>query len=211
MSSRVREAHEVHNVEQTRWRLDPTRSRVEFHTGNFWGLTTVKGHFDRFGGVLDLSAQWAIELTLDVDSLDTSNAKRDKHLRSADFFDAADNPQVRYLAKATLAGERLTAKGVLLAGGTSVPVEVEATLRQTDGELEVDAVTQVDHRALGMTWSPLGIVRGSSTVIVRGRLVRDTTNEDARAISRLPSALRSRLRGEFSDAGTTSSERPSRR
>jgi polyisoprenoid-binding protein YceI len=179
MTTQVHEAHDVRNVEQTRWRLDPTRSRVEFQTGNFWGLTTVKGHFDRFAGVLDLSAQWAIELTLEVDSLDTRNAKRDKHLRSADFFDAANHPQVRYLAEATLDGERLIAKGVLLAAGTSVPVEAEARLRQIDGELEVDAVAQVDHRALGMTWSPLGIVRASSTLIVRGRLVQDATNGKA--------------------------------
>jgi len=177
MNTHVREVNEVPNVEQTPWRLDPTRSRAEFQTGNFWGLTTVKGQFDRFHGVLDLSAQWPIELALDVDSLDTGNAKRDKHLRSADFFDAANHPQVRYRAKATIDGERLIAKGVLLAAGTSVPVEVEATLRQIDRELEVDAVTQVDHRAMGMTWSPLGMVRGSSTLIVRGRLVQDATNE----------------------------------
>jgi polyisoprenoid-binding protein YceI len=180
MSTQIRKAHEVRGVEQTRWRLDPTRSRVEFQTGSFWGLTTVTGHFDRFDGVLDLSAQRAIELSLEVDSLDTRNAKRDKHLRSPDFFDAANHPQLRYLAEATLAGERLMAKGVLLAAGRSVPVEVEATLRQIDRELEVDAVTQVDHRALGMTWSPLGMVRGSSTLIVRGRLVQDAPNAEAR-------------------------------
>jgi polyisoprenoid-binding protein YceI len=156
----------------THWRLDPARSQVEFQTGNFWGLMTVKGRFDRYEGVLDLAAQRPIELTIDADSVDTKNSKRDAHLRSADFFDAANEPQVRYLAEsATLHGERLKTKGKLLAAGTSVPVEMEATLREIDGELEVDAVTEVDHRALGMTWSPLGIVRRSSRVIVRGRLV----------------------------------------
>lgn len=36
-----------------------------------------------------------------------------------------------------------------------------------------EAVTQVDHRELGMTWSPLGILRGPGTLVVRGRLVRE--------------------------------------
>ena len=40
-------------------------------------------------------------------------------------------------------------------------------------ELEFDASALADHRRLGMTWSPLGMVRTPSKVIVRGRLVRD--------------------------------------
>lgn len=38
----------------------------------------------------------------------------------------------------------------------------------TDGELEIEAGALVDHRELGMTWSPLGILRASSELIVRG-------------------------------------------
>ena len=181
MTTQVRDTHEAQSVDQASWRLDPARSRVEFHTGNFWGLTTVKGHFDRYHGVLDLSAPQAIELTIEVHSLDTKNRRRDKHLCSPDFFDASNNPQVRYIARtATVDGEWLRANGVLVAAGVSVPVEVEARLREVDGELEVDAAAKVDHRALGMTWSPLGMVRPSSTVIVHGRLVQDGTEEGGR-------------------------------
>ena len=45
-------------------------------------------------------------------------------------------------------------------------------MREIDGELEIEAVTAADHRELGMTWSPLGILRAPSKLIVRGRLVR---------------------------------------
>jgi hypothetical protein len=51
-------------------------------------------------------------------------------------------------------------------------LELTATVREIDGELEIDASTNADHRELGMTWSPLGILRAPSTLIVRGRLVR---------------------------------------
>ena len=37
-----------------RWRLDPTRSDVEFHVRHVYGAITVKGHFERFEGTLDL-------------------------------------------------------------------------------------------------------------------------------------------------------------
>ena len=43
-----------HDIGRTRWRIDPARSSVEFRTPTFWGLVTVKGGFERYGGTLDL-------------------------------------------------------------------------------------------------------------------------------------------------------------
>ena len=56
---------------------------VDFAVKTFWGLTTVHGRFDRFDGAYEVGPDGTkIELTIDVDSLDTGNAMRDKHLRS---------------------------------------------------------------------------------------------------------------------------------
>ncbi len=155
------------------WRLDPTRSSVEFHVRHFYGLITVKGHFDRYEGSLILDGQPEVELTIDAGSLDTKMSKRDKHLRSADFFDAANHPQVRFVSdSATLTGGTLAVHGELSAAGRDVPVAVDATLRQIGDELQVEATTHVDHRELGMKWSPLGILRAPSKLRVSGRLVR---------------------------------------
>jgi hypothetical protein len=63
------------------------------------------------------------------------------------------------------------------AAGKSVPLQRDATLRPVDGELEVEAATHADHRELGMTWSPLGILRAPSKLIVRGRLVPKAGND----------------------------------
>ena len=76
----------------TRWRIDPTRSSVEFHAKGLWGMATVKGSFSRYHGTLDLGAQPAIELTLEADSLDTKNKKRNEHLCSLDFFGVEAHP-----------------------------------------------------------------------------------------------------------------------
>jgi polyisoprenoid-binding protein YceI len=156
------------------WHLDPARSSVDFQVPHFYGLMTVKGRFGRYDGVLDLRGLPSAELTVDAASLDTKNAKRDRHLRSADFFDVENHPEVGFVAEAaTLDREVLRMSGRLLAAGEQIPLEVEASLREVDGELEIDATATADHRELGMTWSPLGIMRSPSRLFVRGRLTRD--------------------------------------
>ena len=174
MSTTTPQSTGVDNIEKTRWRIDPARSRVEFLTPTFWGLVTVNGRFEHYDGTLDLQHEPAVELTIDASSLDTNNNKRDRHLRSADFFDVDNHPQVRFVSdSATLDGERLTVSGRLDAAGTSTPLNLDATLRRTGDELEVEARTSVDHRQVGMIHSPLGMIRTPSELIVRGRLVRD--------------------------------------
>ena len=154
------------------WRLDPARASVEFHVRHFYGLMTVKGHFDRYDGTLQLNGQPAVELVIDADSLDTKLARRDEHLRSAEFFDVAKHPQVRFESDGVvLAGKTLKVRGQLHAAGRSIPLDIDAAVREVDGELEVEASALADHRKLGMTWSPLGILRAPSKLIVRGRLV----------------------------------------
>src|SRR3954469_1766486 len=155
------------------WRLDPTRSSVEFHVRHFYGLMTVKGEFADYDGRLDLGAEPAVELTLQAASLDTKMAKRDEHLRSGDFFDVENHPQVRFVSdRAELDGDTLRVHGQLEAAGRSIALVFDATVREVDGELEIEATAEADHRELGMTWSPLGILRAPSKLIVRGRLVR---------------------------------------
>jgi polyisoprenoid-binding protein YceI len=161
-------------IETTRWRIDPTRSSVEFHVKGFWGLATVKGGFARYQGTLDLAAQPAVELVVESYSLDTENQRRDKHLRSSDFFDADRHPYVRFVSQtATLAGKRLSVRGRLHARGQSMPLELQATLRPVGGELALEALTEIDHRRLGMTWNVMGMIRTPTRVVVTGRLVRD--------------------------------------
>ena len=167
-----------HDIEKTRWRIDPARSSVEFRTPTFWGLVTVKGRFERYDGTLDLRREPAIELTIEAASLDTKNKTRDKHLRGVDFFDAEHHPVVRFASDdVRLEGEHLKVRGQLHARGYSMPIELEAEVRRIGDELELDTTTYVNQRGLGMTHSPLGMIRTPSELVVRGRLVRDEGNE----------------------------------
>ena len=161
----------------TRWRLDPNRSAAEFRVPHFWGLITVKGHFDRFDGWLDIdeSGRRRIELTIDAASLHTGNPMRDRHLRGADFFDVQRNPEVRFRSTTIGgAGERtLRVRGELEMAGHRVALTLQPTIEQHDEQLEIDARTPLDQRQLGMTWSPLGMTRAPVALHVHALLRRE--------------------------------------
>jgi polyisoprenoid-binding protein YceI len=155
------------------WSLDPARSSVEFEVPSFYGLATASGRFRRYVGTLNMSDPPAVALVIEADSLDTGNPRRDRHLRSAAFFDAADYPWVRFEADAAeLDGGAMQVRGELYAAGKHVPLEVEATVTAAGEEFEIEASAVVDHRELGMRFSPLGMVGDHARLVVRGRLMR---------------------------------------
>jgi len=158
-----------------RWVLDPARSTVEFRVPHFWSLITVKGTFDRIDGSLAIAPEgsWTIAVGLEAASIDSGNARRDKHLRSADFFDVAQHPRLGFTStSAVREGDVLRVSGELEAAGRRVPLSFEAGVGERGDELEVEATTTADQRAFGMTWSPLGMARTPATLYMKARLVR---------------------------------------
>ncbi len=161
----------------TRWRLDPTGSRAEFRVPYLWGLVTIKGHFERLDGRLDVEEGGArrMELTIDAASIHTGIRRRDRHLRSADFLDTEQHPHLRFHSTSiTDAGDGvLRVQGELGAAGYRVALDLQPRLEQSDDQLRVDALTVLDQRQLGMTWSPLGMTRPRITVHVHALLQRE--------------------------------------
>jgi polyisoprenoid-binding protein YceI len=158
------------------WTADPARTKVEFEVEHFWGLDNVRGRFRRFDGSYVVGpAGPEIELTIDAASVDTGNGERDKHLRSADFFDVDAHPQVRFASTRItgLGSGNVHVRGELEAAGTRVPVAFDASVRVIDGELELETTTTVDQRRLGMSQGPLRNVRTPTKLHVRARLVRE--------------------------------------
>jgi polyisoprenoid-binding protein YceI len=169
-------------IEQTttRWTIDPEETRVEFDAKTFWGLTTVHGRFDRFGGSYETGPEEArIELAIDADSLDTGNGTRDGHLRSGGFFDAAEHPQLRFTSsRVREVGEGvLHVGGHLEAAGKSAWLEFPAIVRSAGDGLQVEATTTVDQQKLGMSNGPLGMIRRPVTLHVTARLYDETGEE----------------------------------
>jgi polyisoprenoid-binding protein YceI len=174
-SMSITETSSKHRSEETivgQWQLDPARSSVEFQVSHLWGLATVKGQFDIYEGRLALSADPAIELTIDANSVQTGNHGRDQDLRSAHFFDVENHPQVRFTSDSVvLSGETLKVSGLLSARGQSIPLELDARARRLNGEIEIEAATSAPHRKLGMTWNPLRMIPPHSGLSVKGCLV----------------------------------------
>jgi polyisoprenoid-binding protein YceI len=146
------------------WHSEPSSSRLEFALKTMWGLATVKGRFDRFHGELDVRPDGASgELTIEAASLDSGHAKRDAHLRSADFFDVSNHPTLSFRAGAITprSDDELTIAGDLsLAGrviGLQLPVRVT---RGEHGRLHLSTEATVTREQVGMTWNRGGMIRG---------------------------------------------------
>jgi polyisoprenoid-binding protein YceI len=170
-------AHDSRQLAGTRWRLDPSGSSAEFRVPGVWGLASVKGRFQRLDGWLEVDEdhRWRMELTLDAASLDTGNHRRDRHLRSADFFDVEHHPEVRFRSSSVTddGGGRLHVDGELEAARGRARLQVEVTVEHRDGRLDLAAAASVDQRRLGMTWSPLGVIRAPTALSVHARLRRE--------------------------------------
>lgn len=175
-------SHQITSIAATRWRLDPAASSAEFRVASFWGLVSVKGHFENLDGWLELDHDGTgrLELSIEAASLTTGNPKRDAHLRSADFFDTDRNPEVHFHATrvSTPADDQLSVTGELHAAGHQVTLTLQPALRHTGDRLQIDATATVDQRQLGMTFTRLGI-RSPATVAVHAHL-RPVTNTEQR-------------------------------
>jgi polyisoprenoid-binding protein YceI len=86
-----------------KWKVDPAHSEIQFKVKHLM-ITTVTGHFKKYDIEVetdndDFNSASRIEFTADVDSIDTNNAQRDTHLKSNDFFNAEQHPQIKFLGK----------------------------------------------------------------------------------------------------------------
>ncbi|MER5596946.1 YceI family protein [Streptomyces sp. NPDC002265] len=165
-------------VETGLWQLDPSASAVALRHRTMWGLVNVKGVFGAVAGQGEVAADGTATgtLTLDVASLDTKNAKRDTHLRSADLFDADNHPEITFVARHVERGgdgDTVEVSGQLTVRGISRPLSFPARVTAADaGALTLDAEFTVDRAEFGMGWNQLGMIRGLTTVTTTLRFTR---------------------------------------
>jgi len=111
------------------YKVDPLHTSVSFSVRHL-GINSVKGKFKEFQGVLVLEGDSLKEAsgTIQVQSVDTGVEKRDNHLRTADFFDAAKYPTITFKTKR------------VEKGGSGQPVLIaDFTMRGVTKELRLPA------------------------------------------------------------------------
>jgi polyisoprenoid-binding protein YceI len=118
------------------WSVDPAHSSVGFSVKHL-GIATVRGKFDEFEGTLEIgeSDESARAYgTVKAVSVNTNDAGRDEHLRSADFFGVEQNPELRFESTAIerIDDDTFTIAGELTMNGITNPVKLIAEIQGTE-------------------------------------------------------------------------------
>ena len=163
----------------TKWIIDPTHSEVSFKVKHLV-ISTVTGYFRKFEGAADVASEdfngASVAFTADIDSIDTNQADRDGHLKSADFFDTANHPKLAFEGKISNNGGDYSLVGNLTMKGTTKPVELDVTFGgivadpygQTKAGFEIEG--KVSRKEFGLSWSAI-TEAGSVVVSDQVRLV----------------------------------------
>ena len=147
-----------------RWEIDSSHSGIHFSVRHLV-IAKVRGQFSRWTGALVVPdgdfTRASVEAVIDATSIDTGVADRDNHLRSADFFDVAQFPEITFTASRVQAkkGDELQLIGTLTIKGitreVSLDVERLGELKDPWGNQRAafSAKTAIDRKEFGLTWN----------------------------------------------------------
>jgi polyisoprenoid-binding protein YceI len=157
------------------WTLDAARSEVRLESRHTWGLRPLHGVFRQVtgNGTVTPAGEATGVVTVAAESIDTKNSTRDKHLRSADFFDVTAHPDLTYTVEGVSpadGGVRVT--GSLTVRGTTRPAAFDAKASATEGEVSLDGELKVNRADFGLTWNRLGIASMDNTIVVHAVFTR---------------------------------------
>lgn len=146
------------------YKIDTSHSEVDFKVKHLT-ISWVKGSFQEFSGSFDLPDEGyegaSVEAVIKVASVDTGTERRDNHLRSADFFDVANYPDMTFKSKAVtdISGDTFKVVGDLTLRGTTkeVVLDVELTGKVKDpwgnDRVAFTAQTAINRQDFGVKWS----------------------------------------------------------
>ncbi len=142
--------------------IDQSHTTIEF-VGRHLMITKVRGRFTEFDGQLvigETPEQSSVEVTVQTASVDSSDEKRDGHLRSADFLNVEEYPTLEFhSSRLEPVGDRWTLEGDLTIRGVtrrvSLDVDYEGSVVDPFGNSRIgfSASTEIDREAWGLTWN----------------------------------------------------------
>ena len=153
------------NVMAATYNLDPVHSTVQFKVKHLM-ISNVKGVFEKFKGTVFIDendvSKSKVDVSIEMASLNTNIAKRDEHLRSADFFDVAKFPFMTFVStKVEKAGvDKLKVTGNLTIKDVtkSIILNVEGPtgeIKSPQGDVRrgASAAATVNRQDFGVTWN----------------------------------------------------------
>ena len=163
------------------WNLDPAHSSAEFKVKHMM-ISNVKGKFHQISGVLTLDdadpSRSNVEASIPIASLNTGDAQRDGHLKSADFLDAEKFPTMTFKSSEV---RKISASEYAVVGALSIHGEtrnvsfavedVSAPGKDPWGNIRIGltATARINRKDFGLTWnSPLetgGVLVGDDVQI----------------------------------------------
>jgi polyisoprenoid-binding protein YceI len=158
------------------WVLDGSRSSVSFRSSSLWGLVKVKGKFTGLHGEAHVDPSGTVRgrLVIDASTVDTGHKKRDRHLRSDDFFAVARYAEIVFELGGLEPGpDKYRLSGTLRVIGNSQPLELVAQVRDRDASgLSLHAQTSVDRSLWGVAFRKNGMVNMSTALEISARFDR---------------------------------------
>lgn len=146
------------------WTIDTTHTEIGFKIKHLV-ISTVSGKFTSFEGKLDGEPEdltkAKISFSANIDSITTGNEQRDGHLKSADFFDAANHPKLTFTSTAIehKNGSDYKIIGDLTIRGTTKPITLNVDFGGIQNNLYGQTVAgfeitgKINRQEYGLTWS----------------------------------------------------------
>jgi polyisoprenoid-binding protein YceI len=146
------------------WVFDSAHTSAQFAVKHMM-VSTVRGAFSKVTGSVHLDdkdvTKSSVEAVIPVDTVDTREPKRDAHLKSPDFFDAAKFPTLTFKSTSVSAGAggHLSVAGILSIHGVSKPVVLDTEITpETKGmggksSRGVSATTKISRKDFGLVWN----------------------------------------------------------
>lgn len=147
------------------WNVDTVHSTVGFSVRHMM-ISNVKGTFNEFDGNIELDptdlTDASIAFTIDARSVDTRMSDRDDHLRSADFFDVENHPNITFVAKEIqkTSEDNYDMTGDFTIRGTTKPVTFAITFEgmakdpmSGDEAAGFTGSTKINRKDFGLTWN----------------------------------------------------------
>lgn len=148
----------------TKWAIDPTHSEISFKVKHLV-ISTVTGYFREFEGGVEQEGEGfegaKAHFTAKIDSIDTNQKDRDNHLKSDDFFNAEQYPEMKFESTAfeKVGDDKYKVTGDLTIRDVTKPVELEAEFlgEATDpygnDKAGFEIRGKINRKEFGLKWS----------------------------------------------------------